>query len=128
MTETTDRTDTMDDATQAAATAAIAISENAAKRISELIAEERRPALMLRVTVSGGGCSGFQYGFSLDADAHEDDRVFERSDIKVVVDEMSLELLAGSELDYVEDLIGSYFALKNPNASSTCGCGSSFAI
>jgi iron-sulfur cluster insertion protein len=83
---------------------------------------------MLRITVSGGGCSGFQYGFSLDDQKNDDDRLFERDGVTVVIDEVSLDLLKGSEVDFVEDLIGSYFAIKNPNASSTCGCGSSFSI
>jgi len=106
----------------------IGISESAASRIAKLIAEDGNDDLMLRIAVSGGGCSGFQYGFNLDDKRGDDDHFFERDGVTVVVDEMSLELLAGSELDYVEDLIGSYFALKNPNATSTCGCGSSFSI
>ena len=106
----------------------IAITENAAKRIAVLKESEGSDALMLRIAVSGGGCSGFQYGFSLDADKNDDDLLFEREGIKVVIDETSLDFLKGSELDYVEDMIGSYFAMKNPNASSTCGCGSSFAV
>jgi iron-sulfur cluster insertion protein len=106
----------------------ITISDSAAKRISELIAGEGKPDLMLRVSISGGGCSGFQYGFSLDADQNDDDLLFERGGVKVVVDEVSLEYIKGAELDFVEEMIGSYFSLKNPNASSTCGCGSSFAV
>src|SRR5512134_2149530 len=105
------------------------VSANAARRIAALIAAEGGgEGLRLRVAVSGGGCSGFQYGFTLDDERHDDDRVFERDGIGVLVDEVSLELLKGSQLDYVEDLIGSYFAIKNPNASSTCGCGSSFSM
>ena len=107
---------------------AIRISERAAKRIAALVANEQSDGSMLRITVSGGGCSGFQYGFSLDARRDEDDRLFERNGVTVVIDEVSLDLLKGSEVDFVEDLIGSYFAIKNPNASSTCGCGSSFSI
>jgi iron-sulfur cluster insertion protein len=109
-------------------TDSISISENAAKRIAALVTAEEKDGMRLRVSVSGGGCSGFQYGFSLDDQKKDDDLLFEKSSIEVVIDEMSLEYLKGSELDYVEDLIGSYFAMKNPNASSTCGCGSSFAI
>lgn len=116
MPDTTNETDT------------ISISDNAAKRISALVAAEDKDGVRLRVSVSGGGCSGFQYGFSLDEQKNDDDLLFEKSDIAVVIDQMSLEYLKGSELDFVEDLIGSYFAMKNPNASSTCGCGSSFAI
>lgn len=106
----------------------ISVSDNAAKRIATLIAQEGNDANMLRIAVSGGGCSGFQYGFSLDDKVNDDDRLFEKNGIKVVVDEMSLDFVRGSELDFVDDLIGSYFSLKNPNASSTCGCGSSFAV
>ena len=83
---------------------------------------------MLRVAVSGGGCSGFQYGFSFDDTVRDDDLTFERDGVKVVVDEVSLDLLAGAEIDYVEELIGASFQIRNPNATSSCGCGSSFAI
>ncbi len=106
----------------------ITISDSAAKRIAHLIAEEGNKAMMLRVTVSGGGCSGFQYGFCLDDKVNDDDVVFEAGGVGAVVDKTSLELLDGSELDYVEDLIGSFFSMKNPNATSTCGCGTSFSI
>jgi len=108
--------------------AAITISDSAAKRVGELVAQEGNDALMLRIAVSGGGCSGFQYGFDLDPATADDDLIFEKAGIKVVVDETSLEFLKGSELDFVEDLIGSYFAMTNPNATSTCGCGSSFSV
>jgi iron-sulfur cluster insertion protein len=108
--------------------AVIGITENAARRIAKLIADEGRDNLVFRVAVSGGGCSGFQYGFSLDDQRNDDDRVFERDGISVVIDEVSLDLLQDSEVDFVEDLIGSYFSIKNPNASSTCGCGSSFSV
>jgi len=106
----------------------IAISDNAAKRIAALVAAEGKDGLRLRVSVSGGGCSGFQYGFSLDDTQGEDDVLFEKNGIEIVVDTVSLDFLKGSELDFVEDLIGSYFAMKNPNATSTCGCGTSFAV
>ena len=106
----------------------IGISERAAKRIAQLVADDGNNKMMLRIAVSGGGCSGFQYGFSLDDKRNDDDRVFERDGIAVIADETSLGLLGGSEVDFVDDLIGSYFAIKNPNASSTCGCGSSFSI
>ena len=111
-----------------AATDGITITESAAKRISALREAEGDTGLRLRITVSGGGCAGFQYGFDLDGSAGEEDKVFERHGVGVVVDEMSLELLRGSEVDFVEDLMGSYFVLKNPNATSTCGCGSSFSM
>jgi Iron-sulfur cluster assembly accessory protein len=104
------------------------ISDNAARRIAALTATDDAAGAMLRIAVSGGGCSGFQYGFSLDDRQHDDDLVFEHQGSRVVVDEVSIGLLNGAELDYVEDLIGSYFAVKNPNATSTCGCGSSFSI
>jgi len=104
------------------------ISDSAVSRIAVLMSEEGNENLMLRVSVSGGGCSGFQYGFSLDDQRNEDDRVFERDGVVVVVDDISLDLLRGSEIDFVDDLMGAYFAIRNPNASSTCGCGTSFSI
>ena len=106
----------------------VAISANAARRIAELRAAEDNDDLMLRVTVSGGGCSGFQYGFAFDDKVNDDDRVFERDGVRVVVDSVSLDFVAGAELDYVEELIGAYFAVNNPNATSSCGCGTSFSI
>jgi iron-sulfur cluster insertion protein len=105
----------------------LAISENAARRIRAIAAAEGDANLMLRVSVSGGGCSGFQYGFKLDATRGADDRVFEQNGVKVVVDETSLDLVKGATLDFVEDLVGSYFKMSNPNAVSTCGCGTSFS-
>lgn len=104
------------------------VSESAARRISALVDAESNDALMLRVAVSGGGCSGFQYGFSLDETQADDDVVIESGGVRVVVDPMSLDLVRGGRLDYVEDLMGSFFKLENPNAASTCGCGSSFSI
>lgn len=107
----------------------LTISANAARRIAKLIAAEGgSDSMRFRVAVSGGGCSGFQYGFSIDDVRREDDREFACDGVGVLIDEMSLELLKGSELDFVEDLIGSYFVVKNPNAASTCGCGSSFSL
>ncbi len=107
---------------------AVSLSANAAKRVAWLVAQEEQPGLMLRVSVSGGGCSGFQYGFSFDDTVNPDDRTFERDGVTAVIDEVSLELLAGSEIDYVEELVGASFQVKNPNAASSCGCGSSFSI
>ncbi len=107
---------------------AILISDNAARRISELVTQEGKADVMLRIVISGGGCSGFRYGFELDDNKADDDLVFEQAGARVVVDGVSLDLIKGAELDYVEDLIGSFFALKNPNASSTCGCGTSFSV
>ena len=110
----------------------LAITESAARRVAELIKSESAAAtgkpLMLRVAVSGGGCSGFQYGFSFDDTVRDDDRTFRRDGVTVVVDEVSLDLLAGAEIDFVEELIGSSFQIRNPNATSSCGCGTSFAI
>ena len=108
-------------------TPAITFTEAAAKRIKHLVGQDGRPGLNFRLSVSGGGCSGFQYGMTLDDQITSEDLVFEGFDIKVVVDEISLGLLNGSELDFVSDLIGSAFHVKNPNATATCGCGSSFA-
>jgi iron-sulfur cluster insertion protein len=106
----------------------VTITEKAARRIAALMAEEANPDLMLRIAVSGGGCSGFQYGFSLDNARLEDDLLFERAGIKVVIDPTSLELIQGAELDFVEELVGSSFQVRNPNATSSCGCGNSFSI
>ena len=106
----------------------VGLSESAAKRIGELIALEGDASLMLRLTVSGGGCSGFQYGFSFDNAAQTDDHLFERNGVKMVIDDTSLDLLAGAEVDFVEDLVGSAFQVRNPNAASSCGCGSSFSV
>ena len=108
--------------------APIVITDSAARRIGALIAAENRPGVKLRVSVSGGGCSGFQYGFALDDKSEDGDILIERDGVQVVVDDMSLMYVLGSELDFVEDLTGSYFRVKNPNASSSCGCGSSFSI
>ena len=106
----------------------VSLSESAVKRIASLISAEGDASLMLRLSVSGGGCSGFQYGFSFDNAVQVDDRVFERDGVKVVVDDTSLDLLAGAEIDFVEDLVGASFQVRNPNAKSSCGCGSSFSI
>ncbi len=105
-----------------------AVSERAAQRIAELAAAEDKPGQMLRVSVSGGGCAGFQYVFDFEDTVNEDDQIIERSGARVVIDQMSLELLAGSQLDFVENLIGSFFAVNNPNATSSCGCGTSFSM
>jgi iron-sulfur cluster insertion protein len=108
--------------------ARVGVSESAAERVHTLIKMEGKPNMMLRVGVSGGGCSGFQYGISLDDKIGDDDRVFEDHGIRLVVDQTSLDLLDGSLVDYVEDLVGASFQIKNPKASSTCGCGSSFSV
>lgn len=106
----------------------ILVTESAVRRIAELILEEGQPGMMLRIYVSGGGCSGFQYGFTFDDSRGEEDHVFAHGDVTVVVDDASLGLLAGSEVDWVEDLAGASFQIRNPNATASCGCGSSFAV
>ncbi|WP_299376208.1 iron-sulfur cluster insertion protein ErpA [uncultured Kiloniella sp.] len=106
----------------------ISLSSSAAKRVAFLAEQEGKPDLMLRITVSGGGCSGFQYGFSFDSSVNEDDKTFQKDGTKAVIDDMSLDLLNGSEIDFVEDLMGASFRITNPNATASCGCGTSFAI
>lgn len=106
----------------------IALSQNAARRIAALTSEDENKGMVLRIAVSGGGCQGFQYGFSFDDTKKPDDHVFERDGAVVLVDDVSLDLLAGSEIDFVEDMMGSYFRVINPNATSSCGCGSSFSV
>ena len=106
----------------------ITLSDRAAGKIKELVSEEENTDLKLRVFITGGGCSGFQYGFSFDEDAEEDDTRIERDGVTVLVDPLSFPYLAGSEVDYTEGLEGSRFIVNNPNATTTCGCGASFAI
>ncbi len=108
--------------------ASIVLTERAADKVQSLIAEEGDDRLMLRLSVSGGGCSGFSYGFSLDSETTADDKVFEFHGVKLVIDDMSLDLLGGSQIDYAEDLLASSFRVSNPNAISTCGCGTSFSL
>ncbi|MGH8274785.1 MAG: iron-sulfur cluster insertion protein ErpA [Gammaproteobacteria bacterium] len=105
----------------------LALSEAAAVRIKSLIAEEGNPALKLRVYISGGGCSGFQYGFGFEAEVGEDDHEILRHDVVLLVDPLSMPYLEGAEIDYAEDLEGERFIIRNPNATTTCGCGSSFS-
>lgn len=106
----------------------IDVTESAAKRINAIIAHEGKPGLRLRVSVSGGGCSGFQYKFDLDEADEDGDVLIEREGAQVVVDGMSLMYVLGSKIDFVENLTGSYFKVDNPNAASSCGCGTSFSI
>src|SRR5277367_1713612 len=106
----------------------IALTESAAKRIAFLREQEQVGDANLRIAVSGGGCSGFQYGLSFDDQTNPDDLVFERDGIGVIVDDVSLDLLNGAEVDFVEDLMGASFQIRNPNAASSCGCGNSFSI
>ena len=108
--------------------AVITFTDRAAAKVRELREEEGNPALKLRVYITGGGCSGFQYGFSFEDVAAEDDSVIERDGIAVLVDPMSFQYLVGSEVDYTEGLEGARFVINNPNAATTCGCGASFSI
>ncbi len=101
-------------------------TDSAASKVKDLIDEEGNPELKLRVFVTGGGCSGFQYGFTFDEVANEDDTALQKNGVTLLVDPMSYQYLVGAEIDYTEGLEGSQFVIKNPNASSTCGCGSSF--
>ncbi len=105
----------------------LGMTKAAAARVQTLVDAEGKPNLMLRVAISGGGCSGYSYGFSLDGETTADDRVYEFHGAKLVVDETSLDLLKGSEIDFVDDLLAASFRIKNPNATSTCGCGTSFS-
>jgi len=106
----------------------ISFSGRAATKVASLIEDDGNDHLKLRVFSTGGGCSGFSYGFTFDEDVAEDDAVIERNGVTMLVDAMSYQYLAGSEIDYKEDLQGAQFVVTNPNASSTCGCGNSFAI
>jgi len=108
--------------------ASINLSARAVRKVRELVAEEENQALKLRVYITGGGCSGFQYGFSFEEAAAEDDAAIEKDGVTVLVDPMSFQYLVGSEVDYTEGLEGSRFVVNNPNAATTCGCGSSFSI
>jgi len=106
----------------------IVISEAVVGKVAEMLAEEGDPGLQLRIFVTGGGCSGFQYGFAFDDEKKDDDVRVERGPITVVVDAMSLQYLMGAEIDYEDKLEGARFVIRNPNAASTCGCGSSFSV
>lgn len=112
----------------AAPPAIVTLSDSAVRRIKVLREKEGNDALMLRLTVSGGGCSGFQYHFDLTDARNDDDIAIERDGVTVLVDDMSLEYMAGSEIDYVDELIGASFQVRNPNATASCGCGTSFSI
>ncbi len=102
-------------------------TDSAAAKVADLIAEEGNTDLKLSVFVQGGGCSGFQYGFTFDEAVNEDDTTFEKNGVTLLVDSMSFQYLVGAEIDYKEDINGSQFVIKNPNATTTCGCGSSFS-
>ncbi len=105
----------------------LVFSDSAAAKVRQLIDEEGNASLKLRVFVQGGGCSGFQYGFTFDEVVNEDDTTMERNGVTLLIDSMSYQYLVGAEIDYKEDLEGAQFVIKNPNATTTCGCGSSFS-
>ena len=106
----------------------IVFTDAAARKVLELILDEHNPELKLRVYISGGGCSGFQYGFSFDESAEEDDIAVTNDGVTLVVDPLSFQYLMGAEVDYTENLQGAQFVIRNPNASTTCGCGASFSV
>ncbi|MCY4177040.1 MAG: iron-sulfur cluster insertion protein ErpA [Endozoicomonadaceae bacterium] len=108
--------------------ALLVLTKNAITKIKDLMKQESNDLLMLRVFITGGGCSGFQYGFSFDDQCNSDDTVIESDGVKLVVDPMSLQYLTGSEVDYEQGLAGSRFIVNNPNATTTCGCGASFSV
>jgi iron-sulfur cluster insertion protein len=105
----------------------LTLTDNAVNKIKDLLAEENNPSLKLRTFVQGGGCSGMQYGFTFDEEQNEDDFVIERDSVQILVDSMSMQYLTGAKIDYKEDLMGSNFSIDNPNAQTSCGCGSSFS-
>ena len=106
----------------------INFTDAAAQKVKELIDEEENLNLKLRVYISGGGCSGFQYGFTFDENINEDDVSFEKNNVTLLIDSMSYQYLIGADIDYKEDIDGSHFVIRNPNAKTTCGCGSSFSV
>jgi iron-sulfur cluster insertion protein len=106
----------------------IEITNSAILKIADILAEENNPQIMLRTFVQGGGCSGFSYGFTLDEEQNEDDFLIKKPGITILVDAMSMQYLQGATIDYKEETMGSNFVIKNPNAQSTCGCGSSFSV
>ena len=106
----------------------LVFTDTAAAKVKELIEEEGNPNLKLRVFVQGGGCSGFQYGFTFDEDVNDDDTPLDKNGVTLLVDSMSFQYLMGAEIDYKDDLSGAQFVIKNPNATTTCGCGSSFSV
>ena len=108
--------------------ATVAFTDAAANKVKALVEEEKNPNLKLRVSVDGGGCSGFQYGFSFDENINDDDTVIEKNGATMLIDVASMQYLNGSEVDYLEGLEGARFVVNNPNATSTCGCGSSFSV
>ena len=118
----------MPDGHAASSPAQVMLTASAAKRVAQLKQQENAPGAFLRLAVSGGGCSGFRYDFSVDQARKADDLAFERDGVTMIVDEVSLDLVKGAEIDFVEDMMGASFQVRNPNAASSCGCGSSFSI
>lgn len=106
----------------------LVFTDSAANKVKQLIDEEGNPNLKLRVFVQGGGCSGFQYGFTFDEEVNEDDTSLDKNGVILLIDAMSYQYLVGAEIDYKEDINGAQFVIKNPNAATTCGCGSSFSV
>ncbi|MEM9469176.1 MAG: iron-sulfur cluster insertion protein ErpA [Pseudomonadota bacterium] len=106
----------------------ITLSDSFVKRMQQLMKKDNNPNLMLRITVEGGGCQGFEYLLKTDTGKNKDDHIFEKDGAKVITDDISLPFLKGAEVDYVDDLIGAHFKINNPNASSSCGCGTSFSV
>jgi len=105
----------------------LVFTDAAAAKVKDLLIEEGNPELRLRVFVQGGGCSGFQYGFTFDESVNDDDTMIEKNGVQLLIDPMSFQYLVGAEIDYKDDLEGAQFVIRNPNATTTCGCGSSFA-
>jgi iron-sulfur cluster insertion protein len=118
----------MPDGQTSSSPAQVTLTASAAKRVAQLKQQESAPDAFLRLAVSGGGCSGFRYDFSFDRARKTDDLAFERDGVILIVDEVSLDLVKGAEIDFVEDMMGASFQVRNPNAASSCGCGSSFSI
>ena len=108
--------------------APLVFTDSATDKVRDLIVEEGNPDLKLRVFVQGGGCSGFQYGFTFDEETNEDDTVMQKNGVTLLIDAMSYQYLVGAEIDYKDGLEGAQFVIKNPNATTTCGCGSSFSV
>jgi iron-sulfur cluster insertion protein len=106
----------------------ITLTDNFVKRLKALREKENSPDLKLRIQVDGGGCQGFEYSFKPDTTKNDDDHIFERDGVSILVDDISLPYIDGAEVDYVDDLIGAHFKINNPNASSSCGCGTSFSV
>ena len=106
----------------------ITVTDSALLKIADILAEENNPKVKLRTFVQGGGCSGFSYGFTLDEEQNEDDFVIDKAGVIILIDSMSMQYLQGASIDYKEEIMGSQFVIANPNAQSTCGCGSSFSV